>query len=175
MMATIFNHIIKNILTAGMAAKGVMLLFFFTFLTGCGSDDGVVEYDRNFTQVTYTVKPAYDMQQLYTVKAIYTDFKGIQHEEVIVNAAEWVYKEKESGDHPLYLQVVATAKKPEEYGTLAKELYSLTWEYSIHWHKQEGGAHSIQPDAQGRSVKRSEVESYLAENPTIVLVNFSKP
>ena len=151
------------------------LLVLFALLTACGSDDGMTEYDRDFTQMTYTVSPAFDLQQLYTVSVSYTDLKGFKHEEVIANATEWTYKEKESGDHPLHLQVVATAKKPEEYGVLDKDLYALTWTYSIHWYKQEGGAHSIQPTAQGRAVSRSEVETFLAENPTIVLVSFSRP
>ena len=175
MMAGILNHIARYALSAGMAAKGVILFFLCSFMTGCGSDDGVVDYDRDFTQVTYSVKPAYDLQHLYTVKAIYTDFKGIRHEEVIANTSEWTYKEKESGNHPLSCQVIATAKQPEEYGGLSKDLYALTWEYSIHWYLQEGGAHSIQPAAQGRAVKRDEVETYMAENPTLVLVSFSKP
>ncbi|MBR5687440.1 MAG: hypothetical protein IKX36_05735 [Prevotella sp.] len=142
---------------------------------GCGSDDGTVDYDRDFTQVSYSVKPAFDLQQLYTVKAIYTDFKGIKHDVLIENTTEWTYKEKEAGDHPISCQVIATAKTPEQYGTLDRALYSFTWEYSIHWYKQSSGAKSTQPDAQGRAVKREDVEAYMVENPVITLINFSKP
>ena len=133
--------------TYGGTRRGLVSFLFLLALllnTACGSDDGTVDYDRDFTQVSYSVKPAFDLQQLYTVRAVYTDFK-------------------------------ATAKSPEEYGTLDRSLYSFTWEYSIYWYKQNGGAHSTRPEPQGRAVKGEEVAAYMAENPVITLFNFSKP
>ena len=164
--------------TYGGTRRGLVSFLFLLALllnTACGSDDGTVDYDRDFTQVSYSVKPAFDLQQLYTVRAVYTDFKGIKHDVVIENTTEWAYKEKEAGDHPISCQVIATAKSPEEYGTLDRSLYSFTWEYSIYWYKQNGGAHSTRPEPQGRAVKGEEVAAYMAENPVITLFNFSKP
>ena len=153
----------------------VWLLSAILVLCGCGSDDGVVAYDRDFTQVSYSVKPAFDLQRFYTVRVIYTDFHGQQHEEVIENSTEWSYKEKESGHHPIQCRIIATAKSAEQYGTLDRETYAFTWEYTIHWHQEKSGAKSLQPSALGRSVKRDEVTIYLAENPTIILLDFNQP
>ena len=159
----------------GRGLVSFLFLLALLLITACGDDDGTVDYDRDFTQVKVKVAPAFDLQKLYTVKASYTDFKGIKHNEVIENTSEWVYNEKEKGDHPINIVVTATAKTPEEYGELDRALYAFTWEYSIHWYKQNSSAKSIQPEAQGRAVKREDVETYMAENPVITLINFSKP
>ena len=153
----------------------LLMMAAMTVAVGCGDDDGVTDYDRDFTQVKIKVAPAFDLQKLYTIRASYTDFKGVKHNDVIENTSEWVYSEKENGDHPISFMITATAKTPEEYGPLDRALYAFTWEYSIHWYKQSSGAKSIQPEAQGRAVKREEVETYMAENPVITLINFNKP
>lgn len=142
------------------------------WLTACGDDD--VDIDRDYTSVTYKVTPTFDLQKLYKVMAYYTDFSGVAHEELIEDATEWIYKEKQSGNHNIKCRVVATAKTAEEYGELDAGSYDLGYSYSIHWYKQEGSAHSIQPEPWSESVSKNEVPAYLANHPTITIFEFNK-
>ena len=142
------------------------------WLTACGDDD--VDIDRDYTNVSYKVEPTYDLQKFYKIIAYYTDFDGKAHEEVIEDSNEWNYRERKSGDHSIRCRVVALAKTAEEYGDLDVAYYDLGYSYSIHWYKQEGGAHSIQPVPWSESVSKNEVPAYLANHPTITIFEFNK-
>ena len=141
-------------------------------LTACGDDDK--DIDRDYTNVHYTLRPGIGRLKFYTIKAYYTDFNGVNHEEEVKDVTVWDYREKKEGTHPIKCRVTATAKTPEEYGEIDAASYDFGWEYSIHWYKMEGGAHSEQPYPSPNYISKDNVVKFLAENPTITLISFSK-
>ena len=143
-----------------------------SMLTACGDDDVTVDLD--YTNVHYTVSPGIGLKKFYTIKAYYTDFDGVDHEEEIKDVTTWEYREKKEGTHQIRCRVVATVKTPAEYGEIDASAYDFSWEYSIHWYKKEGGAHSEQPAPKANYIPKDNVLSYLEKNPSIVLINFLK-
>ncbi|MBR4389539.1 MAG: hypothetical protein IKT00_10220 [Prevotella sp.] len=154
-------------------AMTTAMLFCGAFMfTSCGDDD--ITVDRDYTSVHYTVTPGIGLMKFYTIKAYYTDFNGVDHEEEVKDVTTWEYREKKEGTHKIQCRVVATVKSKEEYGEIDASAYDFNWEYSIHWYKKEGGAHSEQPITSPNYISKDNVPSYLEAHPAITLISFNK-
>lgn len=146
----------------------IMCAAMVCIVTACGDDD---EYDKNVTNVHYVVKTSVDLQSLYTVTVSYSDLSGVEHTFQMKDMAQWEYRDKVSGDVPLSCKVVAVAN---ELNNLDDRTYYFNYESSVHYYRQVGGAHSVDEGEKGWRVEKADMEKFISEHPTIVILDFAK-
>lgn len=162
---------IKKALITLLFALAVIMTF-----SSCHGDsgDGVMERP-DYTSIDYKLSLSYEVLKFYDVTATYTSIDG-EENTITINSQTWRYTEKVEGyrNTDFKLKVIATAKSQELRLDEKVDEYALTCEYSAEYYTKPTSAKRMAQETLNKKLPKASVAAYLAEHPTIVLVNYDK-
>ncbi len=152
-----------------------VLLIMVCLAVACSDDDGIERPD--WTKVTYNLDLGTGWLQLYDVTIEYLTADG-QARTVTLTEDKWSEEDKVDGQYNRFkYRVTAKAKRttfdtsdPAQKALLATDK-DLTYTYEYYYYEKETSAHTFKPEEMGQVVKAGEIEKYVAEHPSITLVD----